>query len=167
MWVQQGNPVSPKKNSSQPLALDAKCLLWAFDAVAVWVSPEQTRIFSAVPHHPSLPPQKKVSEKNLHFLHQAKKSPIKPELFRCRIGCRILLSLESYPTPPAPFCLISRVNRENSGLHTNLLAFDGGCLLWAIGIKTLDSRAVLCCIRGGMKRKKQDIEGKKREKQGE
>ena len=57
-------------------------------------------------------PPKKVSEKNLHFLHQTKKIPIKPELFWCRIGCRILLSLESYPTPPAPFCLISRVNRE-------------------------------------------------------
>ena len=43
-------------------------------------------------HHPSLF-KKKVFEKNLHFLHQTKKMPIKPELFRCRIGCRILLPL--------------------------------------------------------------------------
>ena len=38
---------------------------------------------------PPVFPQKKVSGKKLHFLHQAKKTLIKPKLFRCRIGCRI------------------------------------------------------------------------------
>ena len=46
----------------------------------------------AVPHYPYLF-WKKVSGKNLHFLHHTMKMPIKPYIFRCRKGCRILLSL--------------------------------------------------------------------------
>ena len=53
-----------------------------------------------------LPPQKKFCKNLLHFLHPARKTPIKPGHFGCRIGCRISSVVWDYPTPilhPTPY----------------------------------------------------------------
>ena len=54
--------------------------------------------FPCVSLKPCISSQKKVFENNLHFLHQAKKIPIKPGIFRCRIGCRIQTGCRMNPT---------------------------------------------------------------------
>ena len=70
---------------------------------------------------------KKVFEKNLHFLHQAKKTPIKPDVFGCSIGCRIFLlsgiilhQQHRFGRFRAPFRVVWRRMQEGKVCHTNV-----------------------------------------------
>ena len=55
------------------------------------------------------PPKKKFFENLLHFLHPARKTPMKPGIFWCRIGCRItpwckiILHLPPFSIPFSPY----------------------------------------------------------------
>ena len=132
---------------------------------------------------PPVFPQKKVSEKKLHFLCQAKKTLIKPNLFRCRIGCRILFSRgiilhqqHRFGWLHALLCMICCRKWEGKARHTQpyLSTIEAANTTeplwmfcrWAIE-ETLNSWAVLCCVRHGIIRKCRMLRPQKWRKQGE
>lgn len=128
--------VSPKNTPYTPLHL-----MQDFSCEPLLLYPSETP-HTKLRHYQSLTSplslQKKVFEKKLHFLHLTKKMPIKPELFRCRIGCRILFSLAVILHQQHRFCLISRVNRENGAFYTNSLR-----LLKKVSSVTFSKRQVM------------------------
>ena len=120
----------------------------------------------------------KVFEKNLHFLHQAKKKPIKPSLFWCRIGCRIFLSLSiilhqqhSFSWLHALFrvewCRMQKGKAHHAKTYLSTTEDNKKDNYTQVIRKTIKNPAVLGCIWHGIIRKSRILRPQEREKQDE
>lgn len=134
-----------------------------------------------MPHYPYLF-WKKVSGKNLHFLHHAMKIPIKTYIFRCRKGCRILLSLRAILHQQHHFgwlralfrvvwCRMQKgkVSHAKPYLTTiedsNTKSTHLECILDEPSRETFKNPAVLCYVRHGIIGKCMGLCPQKRQKQ--
>ena len=161
------------KTGINPLRLMQKWLLWTIDAVS-WILWEKTQF---VVHTTPLS-SKKVFENNLHFLHQAKKTPIKPSLFWCRIGCRIFLSLSIILHQQHRFswlhalfrvewCRMQKGKAHHAKTYLSTTEDNKKDNYAQVIRKTIKNPAVLCCIWHGIIRKSRILRPQKREKQNE
>ena len=161
------------KTGINPLRLMQKWLLWTIDAVS-WILWEKTHF---VVHTTPLS-SKKVFEKNLHFLHQAKKIPIKPSLFRCRIGCRIFLPLSIilhqqhrfswlHALFRAEWCRMQKGKAHHAKTYLSTTEDNKKDNYTQVIRKTIKNPAVLCCIWHGIIRKCRILRPQERERQNE
>ena len=134
--------------------------------------------FPCVSLKPCISSQKKVFENNLHFLHQAKKTPIKPGLFRCRIGCRIFLSLSIILHQQHRFswlhalfrvewCRMQKGKAHHAKTYLSTTEDTKKDNYTQVIRKTIKNPAVLCCIWHGIIKKSRILRLQKREKQNE